>query len=232
MEVSDLKKLFPEKWDLADELPAGVSEHLLRRLLAQAPHKGINPEQLLIRLSLNPKDRVLRARLNEILWRVDERSRPVLEQKYGNQYWKVQEEILKETQRLFLDQEKQKPGLRGKFGIESQALESLSYQVCLARAHRGRDLKTNEIEVIKETIQQHGYVNLPKSIEKTTYKLLTDRLLSKACEKALEGVNMSSRLTQEKKVLSLKSLEQQTTQMKIMENLKHYGIAPEKEIHR
>lgn len=232
VEVSDLKKLFPEKWDLADELPAGVSEQLLRKMLAQAPHNGINPEQLLIRLSLNPQDRVLRARLNEILWRVDERSRPVLEQKYGNQYWKVQEEILKETQRLFLDQEKQKPGLREKFGIESQALESLSYQVCLARAQRGRNLKTNEIEVIKETIQQHGYVNLPKSIEKTTYKLLTDRLLSKACEKALEGVNMSSRLTQEKKVLSLKSLEQQTTQMKIMENLKHYGIAPEKEIHR
>ena len=130
----------------------------------------------MLRLSLDPKDPVARARTNEILWRVDEGLRAELEQKHPNNSWKGQEEILKKTQQLILGVEKQKPLLKEQFGLESKALESLATQVCLAQAEKGRPLKHNEIEFI----QQSGYVSLPKTTNKALAEVVTDRVLSKA----------------------------------------------------
>ena len=43
-----IRKHFPEKWDLADELPSGVKEDLLKDLLLSSLQRGIDPQQLLI----------------------------------------------------------------------------------------------------------------------------------------------------------------------------------------
>ena len=226
--TGELKKHFPEKWDLADKLPDGMSEQMIKKLLAKADQKGINPEQVMIRLSMDPKNTLDRTRINEILWRVDERSRPELEEKYGNQLWKVQDEILRETQQLFLNQAKQKIAFRDKFGMDSVALESLTYQVCLAQAKHGRDLRVNEVDIIKETIQKQGYISMPKVAGKEATQVLTDRLLSKDCEQALGGTASKDQTyakSQEGITVSLERIERQKIQINtIIESIKQQEI--------
>ena len=226
--ASELKKQFPEKWDLADKLPDGMAEQMPKKLLAKAEQKGINPEQVMIRLSMDPKNTLERARINEILWRVDERLRPELEAKHGNQPWKVQDEILREAQRLFLNQAKQKIAFRDKFGMDSAALESLTYQVCLAQAKQGRELRANEVDVIKETIQKQGYIPMPKAAGKDATQVLADKLLNKDCERALGGRDSKDQAyskSQEGITVSLERIERQKMQINTtIENTKQQGI--------
>lgn len=211
---SDLKTHFPEKWDLADALPQGISEHFPKKLLVQSSHKAINPEQVMLRLSLNPKDPVARARTNEILWRVDEGLRAELEQQHTNSPWKIQDEILKKTQQLILTQEKQKPLLRDKFGLESKALDSLAYQVCLAQAQKGRSLRLNEIESIREIIQQSGYVALPKTEDRALSEIVTDRMLSTACGRVLNIMPADNIFPSRRdKDLSIETIEKHAVQI-------------------
>jgi hypothetical protein len=74
-------------------------------LLASSLQKAVNSERILHRLSIDLKDLVQRNRVNEVLWRVDERLRGFLENKHGIQSKKVEEEITKETTKLILNQE-------------------------------------------------------------------------------------------------------------------------------
>lgn len=219
--TADLKKYFPEKWDLADKLPDGVSEQFPKKLLAQAVQRGINPEQVMVGLALNPKDPVQRSRVNEILWRVEDRERAELEFKHPNQPWKVQEEIIKETQRHFVNQEKQKTTFKDEFAGNTKALEAFTYQVCLAQAKQGRDIRLNEMQLIKETIQQQGYLNIPKSLTRDAAQIHEDRILTKACERAYEGLS-SKEITKYKQTESqqFEPIERQTQQMKELENRK------------
>lgn len=184
----DLKKSFPEKWDLADPLPTGVADHLTEKLLASALHKGIDPTQLILRHSLDPKDTLQKARINEILWRVDERLRPALEEKYGVQYWKVQEEILKETSQMISNQDKQKDELKQQVGVDGVVLERLTYQVAICEAQKGRKLRMGEIATIKSVIQDHGYASVSKIEDKEVTEFAIDKMLSITCEKTLLGV--------------------------------------------
>jgi hypothetical protein len=187
-----LKKQFPEKWDLADSLPEGMSEQLPKKLIAKAVLKCINPEQAILGLGLNPKDPFVRQRINEILWRVDDRMRPTLEEKYGGQSWKIQDEILKETQKLYLGMGKQKDVMKDKFDLDSKALDHLCYQASLVQAYKGREPRIHEVDVLKETIHKHGFTGLSKETGKNINDVVADRLLAKACEKALEGINARS----------------------------------------
>ncbi len=231
--IAELKKHFPEKWDLADQLPTGISEQLPKKLVAQAVQKGVNPEQVMMRLSLDPKNLTERSRINEILWRVDERVRPGLEEKYGNQPWKIQDEIFKETQRLFLGQEKQKTLFKDKFEMESKAIESLTYQVCLAQAQRGRELRGNEVEIIKDVIQKLGYVSLPKTTGYEVSDIARDRLLSKECEKALDGAPINSRgisEVQQERALTIATTEKQAMHVQSIQNVKKIEISKDHEI--
>jgi hypothetical protein len=76
VDPSVLQKHFPEKWDLADPLPANLSQEFLQKLLLSALQKGIDPAQAIHRVSslYSTNDPADRARVNEVLWRVDERS--------------------------------------------------------------------------------------------------------------------------------------------------------------
>lgn len=187
IDKEELKRHFPEKWDLADPLPTEVSEHLPQKLIASALQKGIDPEQVLHRLSLDTKDPIQKARANEILWRVDERLRPGLDEKYGVQFWKTNEEILKETSRILLDQDKRRDELKDKFEVSGAVLEKLNYQISIGEAQQGRKLRMDEINAIKEVIQEHGHVLVPKTCEKGMADFAIDKTLTLACDRALNG---------------------------------------------
>lgn len=191
----DLKRQFPEKWDLADPLPAGASVHIPQKLIASALQKGIDPVQILNRLSLDAKDPIQKARANEVLWRVDERLRPGLEEKHGVQFWKINEEILKETSRIFLDQNLRKDELRAKFEVDGAVLERLNYQISIVEAQQGRKLKMGEINVIKGVIREHGHVQMSKVDDKRMADFVIDKTLMVACDRGLNGYRNLSAIT-------------------------------------
>lgn len=188
VDSESLKQHFPEKWDLADPMPKGVSDSVPEKLLATALEKSIDTEKVMHRLSLDPKDPVLKARLTEILWRVDERMRPDLEEKHGVQYWKAHEEIVKEAARIFSDQDKRRGEIKEKFGIDGIALERLNYQMAICEAELGRKPRTSEINTLKLVIKEHGYMQTPKIDEKGVSEIAVDKMLSNMCSHALQGV--------------------------------------------
>jgi len=190
VDSESLKQHFPEKWDLADPMPMGVSDNVPERLLATALEKSIDTDKVMHRLSLDPNDPVLKARLTEILWRVDERMRPGLEDKHGIQYWKVHEEIVKEAARIFSDQDKRVEEIKEKFGIGGVALERLNYQMAICEAEHGRKPRTSEINTLKLVIKEHGYVQTPKIEEKGVSEIAVDKMLRDMCSRALQGVSV------------------------------------------
>lgn len=186
----DLNRHFPEKWDLADPLPTGTSKNLISKLVASAEHKGINPEQIMRRLALDPTDVLQKARINEILWRVDERLRSSLEEKQGAQSWKTQETILNEATRLVSDADKRKKDLKKEFGVAGTVLERLNYQVSIRVAQEGKTPKMSEINLLKDVIQQHGHISMPKAADERMSDFAVDKLLTVACDRALSGFDL------------------------------------------
>ena len=53
----ELSRHFPEKWDLADPLPTGVSENMIQKLAASSLEKGINPEKIMQRRCTESSDK-------------------------------------------------------------------------------------------------------------------------------------------------------------------------------
>lgn len=142
-----LQMHFPEKWDLADPLPPNIKESLPMELLKDSPHKAIDPQQLLYRTSGNLE----KARANEILWRVDERLRSVLEVKFANQPWKINEEILNEAARILVEIENPQKTLKetqGSFDLGGH----ISWQIAIYRANHGKDPVDWEIVKMKKVI--------------------------------------------------------------------------------
>jgi hypothetical protein len=203
VDKEELKRFFPEKWDLADLLPKDAPKDVVDKLLASAKEKGIDPNQAMRRLSLDTKDPVQRERVNEILWRVDERLRPGLEEKHGAQVWKTNDEILKETSKIVSGQELRKNELREKFGLDGVSLEHLNYQISIAEAKQGRELRIGEIVLLKDVIRDQGFIQTQK-VEKSVSDLVTDKALTAACEKALYGSSLND--LSKKREVSVQSL--------------------------
>ncbi len=74
-----LVKVFPPKWDLADPLPAGAKETLVRDLLMSANEKSVDITHLTFAVDKSNQEIEL-LKVKEILWRVEERLRPELEE--------------------------------------------------------------------------------------------------------------------------------------------------------
>ena len=70
-----LTRVFPPKWDLADPLPVGQKESLIRDLLLYANEKAVDITHLSFAVDTPNRDIEL-LRLREILWRVEDRLRP------------------------------------------------------------------------------------------------------------------------------------------------------------
>ena len=219
----ELSRHFPEKWDLADPLPTGVSENMIQKLAASSLEKGINPEKIMQRLALDSKDVVQKARINEILWRVDERLRPDLEKKHGVQHWKTHEEIIKETTKILSSGDQRKEELKEKFGVKETVLERLDYQISIREAHLGRKLKMREIDLLKGAIQQYGHIPVPKAADAKIADLTIDRMLIIACDRALSGMDVKDQdfIRSKKEVFSAtEQLQNQTYEREIIRSKK------------
>ncbi|HNA62825.1 MAG TPA: hypothetical protein PKW79_07090, partial [Rhabdochlamydiaceae bacterium] len=221
----DLEKNFPPKWDLADPLPENRGENLLQQLIASAQDKGIDAKQAVSRLGLDPKDVFARARVNEVLWRVDERMRPGLELKYERQYWKTNENILQETCRIFVEQGKRKDDLKEKCGVEGVVLERLNYQTALFEASNGRLPKMHEMQIMKEVIRQDGHLNISRENEKNVVDLGVEKMLASRCEKALSGIGLERlSVAREKLQADIALTQHQVSMTKLREFPNEKGI--------
>jgi Ti-type conjugative transfer relaxase TraA len=208
-----LQKHFPEKWDLADPLPSGLPQEMLQTLLLSSLQKGIDPIQVLHRVSSlyrinDPNDR---ARVNEILWRVDARMRPELEQQKGSQFWKINEMILLETSRILLRQSQVQNTLKTKLSLNDEPLRRLTWQSLIYEAAHGKEPAHWEMDKMQNAIQK-----LP--VIKHQDKLPLDKVLTTAFEKALAGHEMTITAMQQEIGSTTKFLEKQSERIQSIEN--------------
>ena len=180
----ELSARFLEKWDLADPLPLDIKPDAVKSILLSSWHKGINPEQVISRVSSSFKnDTIDKLRVNEILWRVDERLRPELEKRLSGQFWKVNNAILTETARILLRNKEWEPQLRYQVGKNS--VSQISWQVMVFEAQYGRDPSNRELDKIKEVLMQANRMQISK--HNRTEELGFDKAVSFICEKHLAG---------------------------------------------
>ncbi|NNM43645.1 MAG: AAA family ATPase [Chlamydiae bacterium] len=197
LESKEMFKIFPANWSLEHKLPENVKEQNLQKLLTSSLHKGINLSQFSIWLSVNKNDYASKARINELLWRIDERMRPGLEKKHEGQHWKIHEVILHETSKIIHSSQERKDVLQKKSGLQGLALERLSFQVSAFEAEHGRGPRTGELQTLKKVIQKCGHVPLQKGQNPEIANYTIDRLLLHASSKALRGEKIESSLVHE-----------------------------------
>ncbi|WP_079989434.1 AAA family ATPase, partial [Candidatus Protochlamydia phocaeensis] len=93
----ELIKSFPQKWDLADSLPANKKVQDLKDLIIMAHEKTIGIDGISSLCTINDISKI---ETKEILWRIEERLWPTLEEKYGGRIWETKQEIINEVSRL------------------------------------------------------------------------------------------------------------------------------------
>jgi len=213
---SELQKHFPEKWDLADPLPQNMPPDFPKQLLQASTHKGIDPQQVLARLSTYESTFQNRCRTNEILWRVDERLRPELEQKLGNQFRKINEIILNETARLLLKNKNPK---------------HTDWQILVYEAAHGKEPTSWEIEKITQTVEQSPLrLQLEKKNEAYA-SLALDKAFTSLCESAFSGhkiqpKDLEQKFAHEEKVLQRQNDMQQSLETGRAERQKVHSMNP------
>lgn len=152
IDKEQILKVFPEKWDLADPLPQGKSIKTLNDMMLMAKEKSVGIERLNL-LSKETENKFTPDKLHaiEVLWRVEERLWSQLEEKHGNQVWKIKDHVLNETQRLLSQQESLSKKLQ-----ENQFSPDLSIrmakQLTLQQAENGKPINAIQIEELKQMI--------------------------------------------------------------------------------
>lgn len=131
-----LAKEFPAKWDIADAHPTGKTEQSLKDYLNRAEQKAVPIERLdILRKSMDLQNDVFYSlqRLNEILWRVDERMRPDLEKKFGSKTWEIEKAVLNEVSTIL-----QKREALSKPNTLNQTKEKQNEVIFSAMLHRAK----------------------------------------------------------------------------------------------
>lgn len=90
-----LAKYFPPKWDLADPLPQGKNDSLIKGMILRSHEKAVGLKALTSYLQVNGIN-VDVAVANQILSQVEEKLRPTLERKLGEKNSAVKIQILEE----------------------------------------------------------------------------------------------------------------------------------------
>ena len=147
---------FPKKWDIADPLPQGKDNDYLKNCILRAEEKAVGLDKLsplLTILGKDGSDRIQLERLNEILWRVEERLRPGLEKEFGSKTWEIEKEILKEVSHIL----KKEPSIEeiGKNVLGHTEMRSaLSYQGLLYFAKTGQIPTQERLSEFKESMAE------------------------------------------------------------------------------
>ncbi len=161
LKVVDSKKLegkFPEKWDLADELPPNVSQRTLISMLRVAPERAI-PVERCVRLGdgrLNHADRIVeRAFRHEILWRVEERLRPSLEAE-GRSPREINHTVLAKAESIFKQRDKLLDlAANAEAGSEIFARRVINQQV-LYQAEHGQEPSEERVASMRATLRDQS----------------------------------------------------------------------------
>ena len=135
-----LAKQFPEKWDLADPYPEGKNLNNIKDLIFSAKEKSIGMDQLALGLKDENKNNLVnKLRTNEIVWRLEERLRPILEENLKAKPWEVKNEIQKETLKIVNSEERIHKQLK-EMGVDGEIGKKLAYQAMLYQAETGKGL--------------------------------------------------------------------------------------------
>ena len=170
-----------------------------------------------------------RTRVNEILWRVDARMRPALEQQKGTQFWKINDTILSETSRILLQQHEVGNALKSKLSLNDEPLRRLTWQSLFHEATHAKSPADYEID------RMHGVAQkLP--VSKQEDRLLTDKVLAIAVEKSLAGHEVTVQEMQKEVATMTKFLANQSDREQLIEKNRSQhkdlgkGVAPDVKI--
>ena len=131
--------MFPQKWELADPLPVGQKESLIRDLLLYANEKAVDITHLSFAVDTPNRDIEL-LRLREILWRVEDRLRPELENKFKEKPHDIRANLIKETLVIYQQKDQVTKNLKNEMGLNDYQSERLAFQALLYKAQCGQEL--------------------------------------------------------------------------------------------
>lgn len=176
-----LIKLFPPKWDLADPLPNGEKEGLIRDLILCAQDRAVDITHLSFAVDKSNRDTEL-LRLREILWRVEERLRPDLERSLKDRPNDIPQQLMNETLGIYRQKDKMTERLKNQLNIDDHQAERLTFQALLYKAQYGQDPSPSKFLEMK-TVTQSSISLLPvyqsdKHASKEVHDLATDKALS------------------------------------------------------
>ena len=174
-----LVKTLPLKWDLADPLPKEVKNDFIRNSILFANEKSTNISNFLFVIDKSNRDIEL-PRIREILWRVEERLRPELEQTLKNNPLDIKKQIITETHTIYRQKDQLCQDLKKQMGIDSHQAERLSVQALLYKAEHGKEATQSELvrmnEVLKKTMAVLPIYHFDKHQSEAIYTLSTDRI--------------------------------------------------------
>ena len=176
-----LTRLFPPKWDLADPLPDGKEESLIRNLIMCANQKAVDITHLSFVVDKANRD-IEMLRMREILWRVEERLRPELEKSLKDRPLDIREQIIKETAQIYRQKEQTTQNIKNQMSIDTHQAERLVFQALLYKAQHGEELTQSQLLEMKAVLQ-NSIALLPEynsdtHPSKEIYGLATDKALS------------------------------------------------------
>lgn len=150
-----LQKYLPEKWDLADSLPNGISRDFVRDALLKAQPKSVDFDLFAV-LYKNRPGQFSALWLREVLANVENRLRSELEQKYPNRSWEVQDAILKEASQIVSSRDELLKALDSTIGGSRELLGRVALQATVHTAKYGVAPTSDQVLRIKERIQDDG----------------------------------------------------------------------------
>lgn len=172
LRMIDLEKLsreFPEKWDLADSLPDGKKPQDISDMMLLAKEKAINPAHVLLHIQGSSSHPAHVTKVNEILWRVDERMRGSLEQLHGNKTWNVNEAIIRESVKIFSEEKEIRSKICKDFGANDALQDRLTHQAMIFSAQHGKAPSLTYMSALKEKIRDAAWLqDVTQKIASTT----------------------------------------------------------------
>ncbi len=147
-----LIKIFPPKWDLADPLPEGKQEGLIRDLLMCAHEKAVEITNLSFAVDESNRDIEL-LRMKEILWRVEERLRPELEKSLKDRPHDIRTELINETLGIYRQKDQVTQDIKNQLSVDNDQAEQLAFQALLYKAQYGKEPTQNKLLEMKFMLQ-------------------------------------------------------------------------------
>lgn len=205
---------FPLKWDLADSNPKGKTDQDILDILLNAREKAINPKQIAQYIrSIEENHPADLSRVNEVLWRVDERMRGELESKCQNRTHNVHKEIISASAKLLLKEEAIKEKLSKDLHINEKLSRRVAFQAILHEAEKGSEPSKETINSIQEKVAAIDWSNKYNHIKDSREKnFLIDYSITLSAKKLSDNEIASLLQSKESSISSQKNVVQNIPQ--------------------